>query len=357
MEKLKLTEGKSVVLSEDKKYTNEDLKIMQAWGLQKKIQVTQTRILEWYKAWNGQVYVSFSGGKDSTVLADLAARVCKVNGYKLILWFSDTGLEYPEVREHVKTFGGWLKNKYEIEVETVIDFPKDKKTGKRITFKDVILKKDYPIISKEISQVIEEARRHETTGKHTYRIKRLNGELLDKNGNKSIYNCEKWRFLMDAPFLISNKCCNEMKKKPSGRFEKERQLKPIIGTMATESQARKTAWKIHGCNAFLGKRPISQPLSFWMEQDILQYLSDFDIPYASVYGDICKDDKGKYYTTGCNRTGCVFCGFGCHLEKEPNRFQRLKETHPKQWEYCMKPIEEGGLGMREVLEYIGVKVE
>lgn len=100
MEKLKLTEGKSVVLSEDKKYTNEDLKIMQAWGLQKKIQVTQTRILEWYKAWNGQVYVSFSGGKDSTVLADLAARVCKVNGYKLILWFSDTGLEYPEVREH-----------------------------------------------------------------------------------------------------------------------------------------------------------------------------------------------------------------------------------------------------------------
>lgn len=45
------------------------------------------------------------------------------------------------------------------------------------------------------------------------------------------------------------------------------------------------------------------------------------------------------------------------MEKEPNRFQRLKETHPKQWEYCMKPVEEGGLGMREVLDYIGVKVE
>ena len=38
-----------------------------------KIQVSQTRILEWYKAWDGKVYVSFSGGKDSTVLADLAA--------------------------------------------------------------------------------------------------------------------------------------------------------------------------------------------------------------------------------------------------------------------------------------------
>lgn len=345
------------MLSEDKKYTNEDLKIMQAWDLQKKIQVSQTRILEWYKAWNGQVYVSFSGGKDSTVLADLAARVCKVNGYKLVLWFSDTGLEYPEIREHVKTFGGWLKNKYEIEVETVIDFPKDRKTGKRITFKDVILTKGYPIVSKEVSQIIEEARRHETTGKYAYRIKRLNGELLDKNGNKSIYNCERWKFLLDAPYLISNKCCNEMKKKPAKRFEKERQLKAVIGTMAEESQARKTAWKIHGCNAFDGKRPTSQPLSFWTEQDILEYLKRFNISYASVYGEILQDEKGRYYTTGCNRTGCIFCEFGCHLEKEPNRFQRLKKTHSKQWEYCMKSVEEGGLGMREVLEYIGVNVE
>lgn len=344
-------------LKKEQKYTNEDLKTMQSWDLQKKIQVTQTRIIEWYEKWEGKCYVSFSGGKDSTVLADLVARVCKLTGDKLVLWFSDTGLEYPEVRKHVKTFGCWLKEKYDIDVETVIDYPKDRKTGRRITFKDVVLTKGYPIVSKEISQVVEEARRHETTGKYIYRIKRLNGELLDKNGNKSIYNCEKWKFLMDAPFLISNKCCNEMKKKPSKRFEKERKLSPIIGTMAEESQARKTAWKIHGCNAFDAKRPTSQPLSFWTEQDILEYLFGFNIPYASVYGEILQDDKGKYYTTGCDRTGCVFCGFGCHLEKEPNRFQRLKETHPKLWEYCMKPVEEGGLGMRVVLEYIGVKVD
>lgn len=52
-----------------------------------------------------------------------------------------------------------------------------------------------------------------------------------------------------------------------------------------------------------------------------------------------------------------FCGFGCHLEKEPNRFQMLKQTHPKLWEYCMKPIESGGLGMRNVMEYISVPIE
>lgn len=160
--------GTNVCASSENKYTNEDLKIMQGWSLDRKIQVTQTRILEWYQKWNGQCYISFSGGKDSTVLADLAARVCRANNYKLILWFSNTGLEYPEVIKHVKDFPNWLKEKYNIEVELVMDFPKDKKTGKRITFKDVVFKYGYPIVSKEISQVIEEARRNVITGKYTY---------------------------------------------------------------------------------------------------------------------------------------------------------------------------------------------
>ena len=127
--------------------------------------------------------------------------------------------------------------------------------------------------------------------------------------------------------------------------------------MATESRLRKQQWLRHGCNIFESSKPISKPMSFWTEQDILEYIYKFCIKYAPVYGEIIKDDKGKYHTTGCQRTGCVFCGFGCHLEKEPNRFQRLKKTHPKLWEYCMKPWSEGGLGMKEVLEYINVKIE
>lgn len=48
---------------------------MQAWPLDRKIQVSQTRIMEWYQHYNGQVYISFSGGKDSLVLLDLARRI------------------------------------------------------------------------------------------------------------------------------------------------------------------------------------------------------------------------------------------------------------------------------------------
>lgn len=74
-------------------YTSDDLKTMQAWSLERKIRVTQTRIIEWYQHYKGQVYVSFSGGKDSTVLLDLARRIYP----EIPAVFVDTGLEYPEI--------------------------------------------------------------------------------------------------------------------------------------------------------------------------------------------------------------------------------------------------------------------
>ena len=148
-----------------------------------------------------------------------------------------------------------------------------------------------------------------------------------------------------------------MKKNPAKRFNKSSGRVPIIGTMACESKQRKTEWLHNGCNAFNKGEPSSQPISFWTENDVLEYLYRFDVPYPSVYGEICIKEDGYYYTSGYQRTGCVFCAYGCHLEKEPNRFQRLKQTHSNLWEYCMKPVSEGGLGMKEVLEFIGVKIE
>lgn len=313
----------------DNKYTSEDLRIMQSWPLERKIQVTQTRIIEWYQKNNGKVYVSFSGGKDSTVLLDLVRRIYP----DVPAVFIDTGLEYPELREFVKTIPNvtWIKPE--------------------MNFRKVIEKYGYPLISKDVAEKIYSAR------KGGYALKRFDDDSEYNKKYGCMYSVSRWTWLKDSNIPISNKCCTEMKKKPSKKYEKETGNKPIVGTMACESRTRKTAWLKNGCNAFDSKRPISQPMSFWTEQDVLRYIKDFNISYASVYGDIIKDEIGKYRTTGYHRTGCVFCGFGCHLEKEPNRFQRLKQTHPKLWNYCMKPWDEGGLGMKEVLEYIGVKYE
>lgn len=314
-------------MTKETKYTMEDLKIMQNWDLERKIRVTQTRIIEWYTRLNGQVYVAFSGGKDSTVLLDLARRIYP----DIPAIFVDTGLEYPEIREFVKS------------KENIIVLRPEK------SFRQVILTDGYPVVSKPVSHNVNIAKRHPNG--------RVAQNIMYNPHRTGLYNHYKWNFLIDAPFLVSDKCCDIMKKKPSKKYSKETGRLPILGTMACESKLRYANWIKNGCNSFDGSNPSSQPMSFWTEQDVLKYLKQFNIPYCSVYGDIIEDEKGELITTGCNRTGCMFCMFGCHLEKEPNRFQRLKETHPKQYEYMLKPVSEGGLGLKEVLDYIGVKYE
>ena len=329
-------------------YTHDDLKTMQNWSLDRKIQVSQTKILEWYARHNNQCFVSFSGGKDSTVLAYLAARVCRAENCPLILWFSYTGLEFPEVREHVKTYGAWLMEHLPgLQVETVMDYPKDRK-GNRISFRDVVLTYGYPVLSKRISRRVGDVQK---MGQDCYAARCFDGR------ETGLYDLQKWAFVIDAPFKVSDRCCDVLKKNPAKRYIRKSGRRPLIGTMACESQARRLEWLKHGCNAFDNKEPMSRPLSFWTEQDILLFIQKYHLPYPTVYGSITQDEKGKLHMSGYQRTGCMFCAFGVHLEKEPNRFQRLKETHPKVWDYCMRPVKDGGLGMKEVLEYIHVKAE
>lgn len=326
-------------------HTVGDLRQMQSLSLRSKIIMTQQRIRGWYDHWDGDIYISFSGGKDSTVLLDIARKMYP----DIQAVFVDTGLEYPEVRDHVKTVDN-------VEWLSPVKWDRKQRRYVKTNFKEVIMEHGYPIVSKEIAECVQDAKKSlaRNDGTYTYRLKRLNGELLDKNGNKSKYNCPKWKFLLDAPFDVSNLCCDVMKKNPTHDFEKRTGLHPVIGTLADESALRLQKWLKSGCNAFSNKRPVSQPLSFWREEDILQYLLENEVDFAEVYGDIIYDGE-SYSTTGVDRTGCMFCGFGCHLEKAPNRFQRMRETHPKQYEYCLKPVAEGGLGMAEVLDYIDVK--
>lgn len=298
--------------------------------------ITQTRIVEWYQYYKGQVYISFSGGKDSTVLLDIARRIYpNIEGV-----FVDTGLEYPEIREFVKS----KKNIKWLEPE--------------MRFDKVIKNYGYPLISKEAAKNIEYGRKALFKGDMQKFQRYVNGLRKNKKTGETYYYMGLSilaKRLFESNIPVSNKCCTIMKKKPVKKYEKETKKTAIIGTMASESKEREFHWIKNGCNSFLSKRPISKPMSFWVEEDILNYIDKYKIPYASIYGDIkFNDQTDKYECTGVNRTGCIFCGFGCHLEKSPNRFQLLKNTHPKQWDYCIRPTEENGLGMGKVLDFMNV---
>lgn len=284
-----------------------NLRELQALPLEYKIKISEQRIKEWYEHWNGQVYVSFSGGKDSTVLLHLVRSIYP----EVPAVFIDTGLEYPEIRQFVKQTENviWLKPK--------------------MNFRQVIEKYGYPVISKEQSKFIYEIR---TTKSEKLKNIRLHG---NKSGRGRI--SEKWKYLINAPFKISDKCCDIMKKQPAKKFEKETGLHPFLGNLAEESAKRTQDYLRFGCNAFEAKRPISRPLGFWTKSDIWQYLKQFNVPYS------------KIYDMGYDRTGCMFCAYGVHLEKGENKFQLMKRTHPTQWRYCMFK-----LGLAEVLDYIGV---
>ena len=331
--------------------------------------ITYGKIEEWFTAWDGKVYVSFSGGKDSTVLAYLAANWLshfRTPPWPLNLVFINTGLEYPEIQKFVNEYTDWLRKKFpRVTINLTRLRPK-------MNIRQVVTKYGYSIVSKEVADCIADAKRNPDG----LRMKRWRGEDIRRDGKPSAYNCEKWEFLLYAPCGISAKCCSVMKKSPLKTYAHQADLQAMVATMAAESRLRMTYWLRTGCNAFEGKRPMGKTMSFWTEQDVLRFIVDRHIPIASVYGDIVASDGENDYTetlidcklhcTGCQRTGCMFCAFGAHLEKSENRFERMKHTHPKHYEFCIgggefdpadglwKPNEKG-LGYGRVLDYIGVR--
>lgn len=374
------------------KHTTYDLKQMQSLPLEAKILMTKRRICEWYDHWDGQVYVSFSGGKDSTVLKHIVDNTPGV--YDVPAVFVNTGLEYPEIQQFVRDVKAGKWDCFNSDVEII---------RPDMRFNDVLKEYGYPVIGKRQAEALDLARKNIKQGKYSLRL-RLLGVLPNEAANMGLelpplemlkryegtavgskFNFSKYKYLLEADFAISADCCSAMKKKPAFKYQKETGRKPIIATMATESFNREVAWVRNGCNAFNAKKPSSQPMSFWTEQDVLHYIKKFNVPYCSVYGEIKIDDNPEFegqlnlidylgayepqdrlVTTGCDRTGCIFCMFGCQREKEPNRFQRLKQTHPRQYEYCIGGGEmvngkwqpsKDGLGLGHVLDYIGVKYD
>lgn len=284
-----------------------------------------------YHRMNGNVYASFSGGKDSTVLIFLIKKWLKAMKYPPIKFvFNNTTNEHKEILDFVKTFGEeitWLKPK--------------------MTFAQTLEKYGFPLISKEQSMAISRYRK--TTSERVKKF-RLTGDRGDGIKRSVGVISKKWRFMVDAPFEVTNRCCDILKKDPVHRFEKETGLRPITGAMTSESMNRKLKYlKDGGCNSFKEGKEMCQPLSLFTEEDIWALIKKYNIEICPIYFDQIIDGE---LVTGEERTGCAYCAFGCHFEDpNNNRFTRLQKREPKRFDSFMDK-----LGYRDALTFVGVKV-
>jgi 3'-phosphoadenosine 5'-phosphosulfate sulfotransferase (PAPS reductase)/FAD synthetase len=284
------------------------LKQMQGLPLDAKIEATKRRIREWLDVYP-DARVAFSGGKDSTVLLDIARQVSP----GILASFANTGLEFPEIVEFVRSTPNV------VEVRPKLDFL------------SVVQKYGYPVVSKRIAQYVKEVQRSrsDTATKHL----RLTGVRSDGTTSPMGKISNKWQFLCrtDAP-RVSDICCKILKKQPQDALG----TAPIVGTMAEDSGQRAEQYYRHGCNAFDLALARSAPLSFWTEADVWEYIRGNQLPYSRIYD------------MGYHRTGCMFCMFGLHMEARPNRFERMAVTHPGLFRYCM----DGPLKLREVIRFV-----
>jgi 3'-phosphoadenosine 5'-phosphosulfate sulfotransferase (PAPS reductase)/FAD synthetase len=299
------------------KFTRKELSEMLEWPLDKKVFWAMDAIYEFYRYNEGKVYISFSGGKDSCVLLDLVRKIDK----NIPAVFIDTGLEYPEIREHARKHDNviWLRPE--------------------MTYNKVIETYGIPVISKRTSEKLYFLKNPKESNKG-YRNYILTGYTNTGKYHPFHKLSERWKFLVDSPYAVSHRCCDILKKNPVHKFERQTKLRPYLGLLASESQDRMNSYLVTGCNSMLAKSSSkSMPLSLFTEENIWEYSEKYNVKFASIYYDREVDVDGKRVTVkGVNRTGCSFCLFGLHMEKGYNRLQKMQLTHPKIWNYIIYKV-------------------
>jgi 3'-phosphoadenosine 5'-phosphosulfate sulfotransferase (PAPS reductase)/FAD synthetase len=289
-----------------------------AMPLDLKIAFSKRRITSWHNDFGGMIYISDSGGQDSDVLRHLTLSLYPNTP---IVHFH-SGTEAPEVYDHLKN----------------LDLPIHYERARK-NFRDVIETYGYPVISKTTAKKIFELRHTESP-----RTKRRILYGIEREGRAAVRDPsklpEKWKFLLDAPFAISHYCCNVLRKEPAMRYHDATGRVPMVGILAEESNMRKMEYINHGCLLYHLKIPMAKPLSFWTSADIKAY--------HELYGL----GRAKIYDLGWTRTGCMGCGFGCMHDGSPNRFQRMKNTHPTLWKFYVETC-----NWKQVLDYIHLPYE
>lgn len=337
------------------KVTREQIQQRLAWPLDMKIEYFCKIYSQFMIHTKGNCYQSFSGGKDSQTGSDIIEKIhngifkhITPNWDRVVSYgmpprlFSNTGLEFPEIVSHVSNFS-----------DVTIIKP-------LMGFTRVIKEFGVAVGSKKVAMMVSRLKGYiETPSPNNNATKTLYLTGIKQDGTKSKQSKlpEKWVRLLDAPFKVSDKCCDILKKEPFRRYEKETGRKPIVFTTVSEGDQRMQSYQKTGCNSFEEGKEKCRPYSIFTDQDTWEYAKRWNIRFAEVYYErtipVEQLDGSVRLTTieAEGRTGCMWCMFGIHLEDKTknNRIQRIAISHPKIHDVI---INKCGLGV--VLKYISV---
>ena len=356
----------------EKIFTKKDLTEMWKRPVERQYNIALTKMMQCINDTMGDITLCVSGGKDSTLLADMYCDLIAQSPYKDIpvkLAFANTTNETSAILKFVYEFNDYLKEKYGVN----IDF-KEIKPPNNITWARFILENGLPLISKAQAKAIRYIKRdmvktgcdYETVLKYANQTMKSVNELRDigfsDSGILSLtgYATSKdkfgkcfmvskiWLPMANCEENLTEECCVKIKEAALKSLPSKNVM---TGEQASESKMREEAYMKTGCNIRLPNGEYkSKPFGAMTKDGVLFALKYRGTPICSDYGEIVKDENGCYRCTKAQRTGCALCGFGCQYDTE--RFIRLQETEPAKVNFAFKPKSQGGAGYKEAIEYM-----
>lgn len=295
-----------------------------------------------------ELVISFSGGKDSTVVLWLCKQCYELGTIPYLpkAIFSDTGLELQATKEFVQEIQKYYPN---------IEIIKPEKSF-------IQCQKEYgkPMISKVKSQLIEsyqsaknEARKESSKNNLIYGKSNLESEKTTakfKLANKDIH-------ILNPAFdiKVSDKCCYVLKKKPFEKYYLENDIKAFFdGEMVDEGGIRQTAYEKRiksggkGCTVVKcigtgeNKRTIEKkmPIIDWTKEIEQEYISKYNVPISKAY---------TLY--GCKRTGCFLCPYSKNRKDVTEKIKILYDFEPKTYKYALATMKDVYIAMNVSLPF------
>lgn len=278
-----------------------------------KIREAMHRIEELYHETNGQCYVSFSGGKDSTVvlaIIKMCVDLCTIKPIKAV--FCDTGIELGATRDFVK----WCKENWYPNIEII---------RPQKSFKWVLDNRGKPMKSKMKSELLGRYQRTKNQSTKSFNYLMGVSESGETYAKTKLADKDLHIIHNEFPIKVANDCCKYLKKEPFKQYQKENEIKGyILGFRMSEGGARelgalkriKDGGKL--CTTTKGNYIVKMPIIDWTDDDIEEFIQKYNIPLSKAYTDY-----------GLKRTGCMGCPFSLDIENnlkvlwehEPNRYK------------------------------------